>query len=207
MAVTSVWEQWLVFNNTNVEGWIKTFLGRVEEDRQSKEEEVEEKVVEKPVEKKGKWKSVTAKLEVQSVVPPGGTSVPLNAPDDSEIEDVAGKSVEEEDDVDGKPMEEEEEEEEDVDGEPMEEEDVDGVPMDEDDDVDGEPMEEEDIDGLPMDKPVPPAETLPISPRPGSPPQSPHRQEKSPAAEILPPLEAPRPQKRQRMRAADMFND
>jgi len=212
MAVTSVWEQWLVFNNTNVEGWIKTFLGRVEEDRQSKEEEVEEKVVEKPVEKKGKWKSVTAKTEVESVVPPGETSLPLNAPDDSEIEDVDGKTVEE-DDVDGKPMEEEEDvdgepmEQEDVDGEPMEEEDVDGVPMDDDEDVDGEPMEEEDIDGLPMDEPVPPAETLPISPRPGSPHQSPHRQEKSPTAEILPPLEAPRPQKRQRMRAADMFND
>lgn len=205
MSVTSVWEQWLVFNNTNVEQWVKTFLGRVEEDNEGKEEEVQEEVVEKPVERKGKWKSVTAKTEVdEKVVPSGGESVPLNALEDSD-EEVDGRSMDESEDVDGKSMSEREEEEEDVDGEPMEENDVDGVPMDDDEDVDGEPMEEEDVDREPMEETISQAKTAQIAPSQMSP--QPEKEISPPAREHPPSAEAPRPQKRQRMRAADMFND
>lgn len=200
MAVTSVWEQWLVFNNANVEAWIKTFLGRVEEDRQSQEEKAEEEVVEKPVERKGKWKSVSAKTTDESGIPHGLGAVILNAPEDSE-EDIDGQPMEGEEDVDGKEMEEES-----VDGEPMdEEEDVDGVPMDEDEDVDGLPMDEEDVDGKPMDEPSPRATTASPVQIPAAAPHSPPQAEN--AQTHSSPSEAPRPQKRQRMRAADMFND
>jgi hypothetical protein len=56
MAVTSVWETWMIFNNSNVEGWVKTFLGQVGGEEEMMEN-VEE-VVEQPVEKKGRWNSV-----------------------------------------------------------------------------------------------------------------------------------------------------
>jgi U2-associated protein SR140 len=179
MAVTSVWETWMVFNNSNVEAWIKTFLGRVDEEERTSEEPVEQ-VVEKPVEKKGRWKSVaeTSGKEI--------TAVPLISTDDAE-EDVDGDEMGEE--VDGMPMEE------DVDGMPLEEEDVDGEPMD--DDIDGQPMEEEDVDGTPMEEP----QLSPPAPLPAPAPSSPETQEPKPATEL------PRPQKRQRMRAVDMFTD
>src|SRR5271169_5198641 len=57
MAVTSIWETWMIFNNNNVESWVKTFLGKVEQEERTSEGPGEE-IVEKPVEKKGKWKSV-----------------------------------------------------------------------------------------------------------------------------------------------------
>ena len=201
MAVTSVWEQWLVFNNANVEAWIKTFLGRVEEDRENKEEKAEEEVVEAPVERKGKWKSVSAKT-AESIVRRQPAAEPLNAPDDSE-DDIDGNRIEDEEDVDGKEMEEEE----DVDGEPMgEDEDVDGVPMDEGGYVDGMSLDDEEVDGEPMEESPPPAATDSAVPIPVPAPYS------RPEAERVqrttsPPSEVHRPQKRQRMRAADMFDD
>jgi U2-associated protein SR140 len=174
MAITSVWESWMVFNNSNVEAWIKVFLGRGREAEERASEAPVEEVVEKPVEKKSKWKSVveTSGKEAEVVPMSRFTSIPLNSPDDSDDEE----------DVDGEEMEE------DADGMPMEEEDVDGQPM-EDEDVDGEPMEDEDedVDGLPMEEPAP----VVVSPR------------RSPELQVEP----PRPQKRQRMRAADMFTD
>jgi U2-associated protein SR140 len=186
MAITSVWETWMVFNNSNVEAWIKIFLGRGRETEERKSETPVEEIVEKPVEKKSKWKSVVETSGKEAEVAPMSrfTSIPLNSPDDSDDEeDVDGEEMEE--DVDGMPMEEEEE-------------DVDGQPMEEDEDVDGEPMEDddEDVDGLPMEEP----------------------RDENPAPVVLPPRrspevekpssnEQPRPQKRQRMRAADMFTD
>jgi U2-associated protein SR140 len=140
MAVTTVWETWMIFNNANVEGWVKTFLGRVEDE--APEEEVEEEVVETVVEKKARWKKVaeTSGKEAKDV---GGYTSPVGSGD--------------EEDVDGEVMEEEGG----VDGESMEEEDVDGEPMD--DDVDGEPMDD-DVDAMPMEEPsesAPPREPSP----------------------------------------------
>ena len=92
-------------------------------------------------------------------------------------------------------------EDEDFDGEAMEDEDVDGLPM-EDEYVDGELMEE-DVDGEPMQEEddVPLAvhveDANPPSPPPPVAQASP---QKSHAAE------PPRPVKRPRMKAADMFD-
>jgi U2-associated protein SR140 len=184
MAITSVWETWMVFNNSNVDAWIRTFLGRVDAEERTSEVPVEE-VVEKPVEKKNKWKSVieTSGKEAEVVPISGLTNNPMTSPE-------AG---DDEEDVDGEEMEE------DVDGMPMEE-DVDGEPM-EDDDVDGEPIEDEDedVDGVPMDEPQQSEESAPSIPRPHQSPE--------PPAEPPSNKEQPRPQKRQRMRAADMFTD
>ncbi len=62
-------------------------------------------------------------------------------------EQMVGRIVEEEDDVDGAPMEEED----DIDGAPLED-DVDGVPLEED--IDGAPIGGEDIDGVPLSEQV-----------------------------------------------------
>lgn len=185
MAVISVWETWMIFNNNNVESWVKTFLGRVDEEQRS--EEPAEEVVEKPVEKKGRWKSVVETSGKEAVESTGFTSIPFNAFEDEDEEmndNVDGEPIEEEEDVDGMPMEDE-----DVDGEPMDD-DADGEPMD--DDVDGEPMDDEDVDGSPMEEP-------PVS---APPQQKPELQAEKPEK-----IEVPRPQKRQRMKAADMFTD
>lgn len=172
MSVTSVWETWMIFNNQNVEAWVKTFLGRTAEE--GGDEEVEDAdVVEEVVEKKGKWKSVTetSGKEARDV---GGYTSPV-------------PSAEEGEDVDGVAMEEKE----DVDGEPMEDEDVDGMPM-EDDDVDGEPMEEDDVDGVPMEEAA--ADSVSV-------------RELTPQPPVEPKPSDPRPAKRQRMKAVDMFAD
>jgi len=171
MSVTSVWETRMIFNNDNVESWVKTFLGQVEQEQRTSEEPVEE-AVEKPVEKKGRWKSVAETSGKEATEKGGFTSIPITSPEVDD-EDLDGKEMEE--DIDGMPMEEEE----DVDGEPME-----------DEDVDGEPMEEEDLDGMPMEEP----RRVEAEPEPQ---KSPERQVEK--------HDAPRPQKRQRMRAADMF--
>jgi len=180
----------MIFNNNNVEAWVKMFLGRVGEEEEMSEEDVQE-VVEQPVEKKGRWKSVveTSGKEAQTIVE-----------DKAEEEE---EEEEEEEDVDGMPMEEE-----DVDGEPMEQ-DVDGEPMD-DEDVDGQPMDEEDVDGVPMEEPlIPPSDNLLAQeparlelPQEEPPPQIAEHQDVPTNANEL-----PRPKKRQRMRAADMFTD
>lgn len=145
MAVTTVWESWMVFNNHNVEAWVQTFLGRVETDKQEIVELVEQ-VVEKPVEKKSRWKSVAETSGKEAVDVESFAPVSLNALDEDidviQVEDVEGESMK---DVDGLPIDE------DVDGEPMDDVDVDGLPMD-DEDVDGVPMDEEDYDGMPMDE-------------------------------------------------------
>jgi U2-associated protein SR140 len=167
MAITSVWETWMIFNNNNVESWVKRFLGRTEEEEQTSEESVEQ-VMEAPVEKKGRWKSV---LETSGKETGGFTNAPLNSPNEKD-EDVGRKDMDE--DIDGEPIE-------DVDGEPMEE------------DVDGEPMEDEDVDGVPMEEEVEQESPKPASPAPNPEPEK--------------PVEAPRPLKRQRMRAADMFTE
>ena len=183
MSVTSVWETWMIFSNANVEAWVKTFLGRTEDE--APEEEVEEEVVETAVEKKARWKKVaeTSGKEAKDV---GGYTSPVGSGDEGE-EDVDGEVMEEEG-VDGDVMEET------VDGDVMEEEDVDGEPMD--DDLDGDPMKE-DVDGMPMEEP---AESAPA--REHSPPRDPAHGspfEQNPADS--------RPAKRQRMKAADMFAD
>jgi U2-associated protein SR140 len=41
MAVTAVWETWMIFNNANVEAWVKTFLGRVEDEAPEEEGDVD----------------------------------------------------------------------------------------------------------------------------------------------------------------------
>ena len=174
MAVTSVWETWMIFNNNNVESWVKTFLGRTDEEERTSGEPVEQ-VVEKPVEKKGRWKSVVETSGKEAVEATGFTSVPGNSPED------------EDGDFDGESMEDD-----DVDGMPMDEEDVDGEPMD--DDVDGEPMEDEDVDGMPMEEPL---QTISAPPLPTP----------EPKVEEAEKTEPPRPKKRQRMRAADMFTE
>ena len=148
MAVTSVWETWMIFNNNNVESWVKTFLGRVEEEERISEESVEQ-VVEAPVEKKGRWKSV---IETSGKETGGFTSIPLNSPENKD-EDVDEMDTDE--DVDGESMQD------DVDGEPMEE------------DVDGEPMEDDDVDGMPMEDEVEPEPPKPTSPAPNPEPEKP----------------------------------
>jgi U2-associated protein SR140 len=186
MAMTSVWETWMIFNNSNVEGLVKTFLGQVGGEEEMMETNVEE-VVEQPVEKKGRW---------NSVLDTSGKAAQI-----TDVENVEEVGEGEDEDVDGMPMEEE-----DVDGEPMEE-DVDGEPMEEED-VDGQPMDEDDLDGMPMEE----APQLPPVVSPDSPPHERIRQEPPPQgaenrAESVKEDEVPRPQKRQRMRAADMFTD
>ena len=178
MAVTSVWETWMVFNNANVEVWIKTFLGREETENQEQEEEVQE-VVQQPVEQKGRWKSV-AETSGKDATELGG--IGTASPVEEEGEDG---------DIDGEPMEEEN-----VDGEEMEDEDLNG------EDVDGEPMDDEDVDGASMEEnmeesvqapPVRAQETASPAPEP------------QPETVYL--VEQPPPRKRQRMRAVDMFTD
>src|ERR1700737_3912292 len=110
MAVTTVWETWMVFNNHNVEAWNKTFLGRVEEKREA--EEIVPRVVEMPVEKKRRGKSVAEtsgkesnelRKEMTEVAEVGGfTAVPLNSGDAGG--DVHGREML--NDFDGKPMQE-----------------------------------------------------------------------------------------------------
>ena len=173
----------MIFNNNNVEGWAKTFLGHVGEGEGDMMEESVEEFAERPAEKTGRWKSVveTSGKEPLATVEKGR----------AEIE-------EDEEDVDGMPMEEE-----DLDGEPMEEEDVDGVSL-EDEDVDGVPMEDMDVDGLSMEEPPQPPHLM-SQERASQ--REPTRESDDPRAEPVNGSEAPRPQKRQRMKAADMFTD
>jgi U2-associated protein SR140 len=231
MAVTTVWEAWMVFNNHNVEAWNKTFLGRVEEKREA--EEIVLRVVEMPVEKKRRWKSVaetsgkeSIELKKEMTEVGGFTAVPLNSGDGGGdvhgkemVSNFDGKPMQENvdtesmDDVDGKPMDDDE----DVDGIPMDE-DVDGIPMDEDTDVDGVAMEEdEDVDGVPMDEDVDGA-SMEEDGLPTDQPQSSELPGKEDHPELpieqhrdAQPQEAPQskteppPRKRQRMKAADLF--
>jgi len=177
----------MIFNNTNVEGWVKTFLGQVGGEEEIIEASVEE-VVEQPVQKKGRWNSV---LDTSGKAPQITT--------EEKVEEEAGEG--EDESVDGMPMEEE-----DVDGEPMEEEDVDGEPMEEED-VDGQPMDEDDFDGIPMEGPSPSPPVTHESPPQERIRQGPPRQGAEDRTEPVNVNEVPRPQKRQRMRAADMFTD
>ena len=201
MAVTSVWETWMIFNLQNVEAWVKTFLGRAEEE--GEEQEVEEEIIEEVVEKKGKWKSVTetSGKEAKDV---GGYTSPVQSAEGEEEEGQEGGQEEGQEGGQEEWQEggqagrrvgwRDEGEEGDVDGEAMEEEDVDGVPMEEED-VDGEPMEEEEeevVDGLPMEEA--PAKSVSIP-------------EPMPERPVVQQPPDPRPTKRQRMKAADMFAD
>lgn len=169
----------MIFNNANVEAWNKTFLGRNEVEQSGEGEIEEDEVVEKPVEKKGKWKSMLETSGKESSVV---------------------SNIDEQEDVDG------EEFDEDVDGQAMEEEeDVDGEVMDED--IDGEPMEEEDADGQ-LTEEQPAEESSVPSPLPETEPlPEPVLSRREPSPEKKPAEERPRPVKRQRMKAADMFND
>jgi hypothetical protein len=244
MAVTSVWEAWLVFNNYNVEGWVRTFLGKGEEEK--RETETVPEVVEKPVEKKARWKSVAETSGKEATDVGALADVPLNPLEENEgageVERTGGTPVEEfdgsgdvdlkavDEDVDGTPMNEDIDGvsmedvdgmpmDDDVDGVPMDDEDVDGVPMS-DEDVDGMPMEEGDVDGLPMgeegmvEEDTQPLESSPenLSPTPEDPPAittlDPPQQTRPRSPEV-PPSQAdrPPPQKRQRMKAADMFGE
>jgi len=163
--ILGLWEGWCVFPQESQEWFASVFNNPP----LSAEEEAEEaRAREEAAAGKGrsKWKAVE-----------------VVAPKEEEEGVAAGDKAagDEEEDVDGEPMEEDG----DVDGEPMEDEDedVDGVPMEED--VDGEPMQED-------DKPPPPASSNP-------PPSSEEPQAKPPASLVGQP--------RRRPRAVDMFAD
>jgi len=109
------------------------------------------------------------------------TTVVADVDESPDADDVDGEEM---DDVDGRPLVE------DVDGEPMYDEDIDGEPME----------EEEEDDGQFVDEQVAEVENLPRPPLP----------EPEPAREASMPEkreERSRPVKRQRMRAADLFDD
>ena len=148
----------MVFNNCNVEAWVKTFLGHTEENEQTMGDNAEQ-IIEIPVEKKSRWKTVAETSGKEAISQP----VDPVKEDDSE-------------DVDGEEMDENEDE--------------------EDGNVDGEPMEEDDLDGEPMEEPPSPSPP-PCVPSPKL--VEPQREEDE--------KEAPRPAKRQRMRAVDMFTE
>jgi U2-associated protein SR140 len=214
MDVTSVWERWMVFNVSNVEGWNGVFLGKVE--TREREEETEERAQETVVPvKKGKWKSV---LETSGKEGVGGEVVRRGDFEGTTDGDVFGEedgrpfSLQEED-LDGQPMEDD-----DLDGMPMELEDFDGIPI-EHEDVDGEPMEDDDVDGQPIQDEriaAPMQETDITASFPHhehgdvrSAEQPPLHSSASAVAEAPqepPPVEPARSFKRQRMKAADMFD-
>ncbi|RDW66158.1 hypothetical protein BP6252_09793 [Coleophoma cylindrospora] len=157
----SLWEGWCVFPQESQEHFVKMFneppLLKSDEEAELKKKEEAEK--EKG---RGKWKAV-------EVVPESEKSTPV---------------VEEDEDVDGEPMDEDE--------------DVDGVPMEDDDDVDGDPMEE-DVVGEPMveDQQVP-------SEPPAPAPQEEIKDSATPPVKQALPLPG---QPRRRPRAVDMFAD
>ncbi|KAK0122751.1 hypothetical protein ONS96_009786 [Cadophora gregata f. sp. sojae] len=134
--VLSLWEGWCVFPVESQDGFVKAF----NEPPRTKEEEIEAKKREEE-EKEGerregtkKWKAVEVQAKTLS---------------DSAGDENGGTAYD--DDVDGEPMDEDE----DVDGEPMleDDEDVDGVPMEED--LDGEPMIEDSAPAEPSPPPDP----------------------------------------------------
>lgn len=133
--VLSLWEGWCVFPQESQDRFVEVFNNPpvAKEDEKEKEELVEGKG-------KSRWKAVDA-------------STPSEDHPMSERKSVGATFQAE--DVDGTPMDEDDDE--NVDGEPMDEdEDVDGIPM-EDEDDDGEPMEEND-DERPVPQSVPPEE-------------------------------------------------
>jgi U2-associated protein SR140 len=165
-GILSLWEGWCVFPQESQEHFVNVFNNppmTAKEEREAKEHEAE--VVEKG---KSRWKAVeVAPTEVVK----------------AEVEvEVDGEAMEEDADVDGEPMEED-----DLDGEPMEDEDVDGVFID--DENEGEPMEE--------DEAQPPISELP------------QVSECEPKASLIPAKVDPAPvgQTRRRPRAVDMFAD
>jgi U2-associated protein SR140 len=197
MAVTSVWETWMIFNNNNVESWANTFLGRADAKEQTDEEQVDE-MEEKPVERKGKWKSVIETSGKEAAPTTEFTNTSPNSHDNENDENDDGEQMEE--DVDGMPMDEDN-----VDGEPMDDDDyVDGEPMDDedakDDDMDSESMDDEDAEDAGGEKMK--ESTPPPVPQPESTRQSP-----VPPVETQTRTEANRPQRRPRMRAVDLFTD
>ncbi|EXF80393.1 coatamer subunit protein [Colletotrichum fioriniae PJ7] len=129
--VLSLWEGWCVFPTESQELFAKTF----ENPPSSKTQEQ----MEDDAAKKGRWKVVEkTSMPVADVATTDNLDqrAPQPTADKEEEEDVEGEPMDEED-VAGEPMEED-----DVMGEPMSEEDVEGEPM-VDDDVEGEPMEED----------------------------------------------------------------
>lgn len=139
--VLGLWEGWCVFPQGSQDQFVAVFnnppvLKGAEEEEQAKSDAL--------FESKGKsrWKTVTV---------------------DAAGVDQGGKTAVDED-VDGAPMDDEDDDG-DVDGEPMDEdEDVDGVPMEEDDDedLDGEPMQEDDSEA-PAPSSAPPETKKPFS--------------------------------------------
>ncbi|OTA08108.1 hypothetical protein A9Z42_0090660 [Trichoderma parareesei] len=148
--VLNLWEGWCVFPVESHALFVRAFETPPSLKAQEKAGE--------PV-KKGKWKAVEANQT-------SATALETTAPDEAARDgDAVGKPVQQEEEVVGEPIEEEEEEEavgepieeDDVDGEPIKDEDVDGEPIvdvdddDDDDDVVGEPIEDDDVDGEPID--------------------------------------------------------
>ena len=127
-GLLGLWEGWCAFPAAAQEGFVKEFVEPplTREERVKVEAEEREKGErERAKESGGKWKAVAAKEAAGEE----GMGVDGEAMDEDGIEDADGV-----DDVDGEPMDEDE--------------DVDGVPMEDEDkaaDVDGEPME--DVDG------------------------------------------------------------
>ncbi|GLE00297.1 hypothetical protein PINS_up009024 [Pythium insidiosum] len=200
LSVLTAWEQWSLFPPQYLVGLNATFLRKVEEaeflvqcradgtitgaDRLSgsDEERLRKTCVQAGIQSSGTAEELLARLqwlkEFTAPAPkkptatvvvqgPAGVSVP-SAPDQE------GKhrkeAHDEEDDVDGEPMDEQEQvqqvsaakirddheddDEEDVDGEPLDEtEPVARCPADDEEDLDGEPLDddEEDLDGQPLD--------------------------------------------------------
>lgn len=126
--ILSLWEGWCVFPQESQGQFVESFNNPPV----AKEEEIQKK--DGLVEGKGKskWKAVEPIAEK-----------------DREPDSTATSQKSVDNDVDGQPMEKEDDN---VDGEPMDE-DVDGEPMEEEDETDGEPMEEDDYEPPPVESP------------------------------------------------------
>ena len=124
--ILDLWDGWCVFPNESQELFARTFENPPALKAESKTEELE---------RKGKWKAVDAAQ--------GSSPAPAA---DTVLRPLPISKAEDEDDVEGEPIEEE-----DVEGEPIGEEDVEGEPINEDD-IEGEPILDEDIGGEPMEE-------------------------------------------------------
>ncbi|KAK5995149.1 hypothetical protein PT974_03545 [Cladobotryum mycophilum] len=169
--VINLWEGWCVFPAESQ----ALFASMFENPPSLK---AEEKTDEESA-KKGKWKVVEANLTAGA---------------DASVSNEAERLVvsEEQDDVDGEPIEED-----DVAGEPIDEDDIEGEPIDEDD-VEGEPIEDDDVTGEPMDEDEVQGDPVPSAANDGQDMDTLGHEADSVTS---------RGQPRRRMRAVDMFAD
>ena len=175
-GLLGLWEGWCAFPAAAQEGFVREFLEppltRAERVR-AEAEEKEKGERERLKEGGGKWKAVAAREAAGD----DGTAVDGEPMEEDGMEDAGGV-----DDVDGEPMDEDE--------------DVEGVPMEDDDDaadVDGEPMETVDGGTEGPEAVAAQDETKPAASRPES--------------DAARPGEAAPPGRKRRPRAEDMFAD